>query len=77
MSPFNKEGNLSSHLRSLGQCVVTPADASETDGLKSTGKNEKIRVACWPIEPPINVATLNTQAGVGAGATWRQATVGR
>ena len=41
MSPFNKEDNLSSHLRSLGQCVATPADASERDGLKPTGKNEK------------------------------------
>lgn len=51
MSPFNKEGNLSSHLGSLGQCVATPADASETDGLKSTGKNEKIRVAALPAGP--------------------------
>lgn len=32
-------------------------------------------LVCWPIEPPMNVATLSTQAGVGARAAWRQATV--
>lgn len=52
---------------SLRPRTATSPDATGTDGFKSGRKKENRcgSPVSWPIEPPINVATLSTRQGLG------------